>query len=292
MEALRPLSITAVAALLRAPPVPISTFVGTGREVGGRRGKSVRAGAGWLWGLLGRKGGGGAPTAMTVTPGTVKAGDPVLHEPAQEVSPGDVPSEKIQGVIDQMIAVMRKAPGVGLAAPQIGVPLKIIVLEDTQEYISYASKEDIDAQDRRSFDLLVGIFFRMELCSPPITVVRLEHLLMAHALLCFLSPLSQVVINPKLRKTSKRTARFYEGCLSVDGYRAVVERHLDVEVSGFDRNGHPMKVEASGWQARILQHECDHLEGTLYVDKMVPRTFRTVDNLNLPLATGCPPLGA
>uniref|UniRef100_A0A453EW27 Peptide deformylase n=1 Tax=Aegilops tauschii subsp. strangulata TaxID=200361 RepID=A0A453EW27_AEGTS len=158
MEALRPLSITAVAALLRAPPVPISTFVGTGREVGGRRGKSVRAGAGWLWGLLGRKGGGGAPTAMTVTPGTVKAGDPVLHEPAQEVSPGDVPSEKIQGVIDQMIAVMRKAPGVGLAAPQIGVPLKIIVLEDTQEYISYASKEDIDAQDRRSFDLLVGCY--------------------------------------------------------------------------------------------------------------------------------------
>ncbi|XP_037412976.1 peptide deformylase 1A, chloroplastic-like [Triticum dicoccoides] len=258
MEALRPLSITAVPALLPAPPVPIPTFVGTGREVGGRRGKSVRAGAGgagWLSGLLGRKGGGGAPMAMTVTPGTVKAGDPVLHEPAQEVSPGDVPSEKIQGVIDQMIAVMRKAPGVGLAAPQIGVPLKIIVLEDTQEYISYASKEDIDAQDRRSFDLLV-------------------------------------VINPKLRKTSKRTARFYEGCLSVDGYRAVVERHLDVEVSGLDRNGHPMKVDASGWQARILQHECDHLEGTLYVDKMVPRTFRTVDNLNLPLATGCPPLGA
>uniref|UniRef100_A0A8R7PQX1 Peptide deformylase n=1 Tax=Triticum urartu TaxID=4572 RepID=A0A8R7PQX1_TRIUA len=161
MEALRPLSITAVAALLRAPPVRIPTFVGTGREVGGRRGKSVRAGAGgggWLSGLLGRKGGGGAPTAMTLTPGTVKAGDPVLHEPAQEVSPRDVPSEKIQGVIDQMIAVMRKAPGVGLAAPQIGEPLKIIVLEDTQEYISYASKEDIDAQDRRSFDLLVGCY--------------------------------------------------------------------------------------------------------------------------------------
>ena len=50
---------------------------------------------------------------------------------------------------------------------------------------------------------------------------------------------------------------------SVDGYRALVERHLDVEVSGLDRNGRPIKVEASGWQARILQHECDHLEGTL-----------------------------
>lgn len=129
MVLLRPLSITAVAALLHAPAVRIPTFVGTGREVGGRRGKNVRAGAGgggWLSGLLGQKGGGGAPTAMTVTPGTVKAGDPVLHEPAQVVAPGDVPSEKIQGVIDQMISVMREAPGVGLAAPQIGVPLKVI----------------------------------------------------------------------------------------------------------------------------------------------------------------------
>ena len=78
---------------------------------------------------------------------------------------------------------------------------------------------------------------------------------------------------------------------SVDGYRAVVERYLDVEVRGLDRFGQPVKVDASGWQARILQHECDHLEGTLYVDKMQPRTFRTVDNLDLPLATGCPKLG-
>jgi hypothetical protein len=79
---------------------------------------------------------------------------------------------------------------------------------------------------------------------------------------------------------------------SVDGYRAVVERHLGVEVSGLDRNGSPIKVHASGWQARILQHECDHLEGTLYVDKMVSKTFRIVDNLDLPLPIGCPPLGA
>jgi peptide deformylase len=71
-----------------------------------------------------------------------------------------------------------------------------------------------------------------------------------------------------------------------------VERHLDVEVSGLDRNGSAMKVRASGWQARILQHECDHLEGTLYVDKMVARTFRVVENLDLPLPTGCPQLGA
>lgn len=179
----------------------------------------------------------------------------MLHEPAQEVAPGDVRSDRVQGIIDRMIDVMRKAPGVGLAAPQIGVPLRIIVLEDTQEYISYTSKKDIEEQDRRPFALLV-------------------------------------IINPKLKNTSKRTALFFEGCLSVDGYRAVVERHLDVEVSGLDHNGNPIKVQASGWQARILQHECDHLEGTLYVDKMVPRTFRIVDNLDMPLPIGCPPLGA
>jgi peptide deformylase len=128
---LRPLTITAAAALLRAPTTPIPTFLYTGSAAGGRRWRSARTsagGGGWLSGLLGGKGGGGAPTAMTVTPGTVKAGDPVLHEPAQEVFPGDVSSEKVQGIIDQMIAVMRKAPGVGLAAPQIGVPLKVLAL--------------------------------------------------------------------------------------------------------------------------------------------------------------------
>lgn len=128
------------------------------------------------------------------------------------------------------------------------------MLEDTKEYISYAAKQDVEAQDRRPFDLLV-------------------------------------IVNPKLKKTSDRTALFFEGCLSVDGYRAVVERHLDVEVTGLDRYGQPLKVEASGWQARILQHECDHLEGTLYVDKMLPKTFRKVENLGLPLAIGCPKLG-
>lgn len=71
----------------------------------------------------------------------------------------------------------------------------------------------------------------------------------------------------------------------------MVERHLDVEVVGLDRYGSRIKVDASGWQARILQHECDHLDGTLYVDKMVPRTFRTAENLTLPLAEGCPRLG-
>ncbi|ONK59538.1 uncharacterized protein A4U43_C08F7450 [Asparagus officinalis] len=189
-----------------------------------------------------------------VLPEIVKAGDPVLHEPASEVPIEEIGSERVQKIVDDMIGVMRRGPGVGLAAPQIGIPLRIIVLEDTKEYISYAPKKEIEAQDRRSFDLLV-------------------------------------IINPRLQKKGNKTALFFEGCLSVDGFRAVVERHLEVEVTGFNRDGTPLQIYARGWQARILQHEYDHLDGTIYVDKFVPRTFRTVENVDLPLPVGCPQLG-
>ncbi|XP_075503648.1 peptide deformylase 1A, chloroplastic-like [Primulina tabacum] len=210
-----------------------------------RSGSGTTVRAGWLLGLGDKK---------NVLPDIVKAGDPVLHEPAQEVRAEEIKSERIQKIVDDMVKVMRKAPGVGLAAPQIGIPLRIIVLEDTKEYIGYAPKEETKRQDRRPFDLLV-------------------------------------VINPKLEKKGNKTALFFEGCLSVDGFRAVVNRHLEVEVTGYDRDGQQIKVDASGWQARVFQHECDHLDGTLYVDRMEPRTFRTVENLDLPLANGCAQLG-
>ncbi|XP_038713683.1 peptide deformylase 1A, chloroplastic/mitochondrial-like isoform X2 [Tripterygium wilfordii] len=167
-------------------------------------------------------------------PEIVKAGDPVLHEPAREVNLEEIVSERIQKIIDDMI--------------------KIIVLEDTEEFISHDPKEETNEQDRRPFDLMV-------------------------------------IVNPKLKKKSNKTALFFEGCLSVRGFGAVVERYLEVEVTGFNRDGRPIKVDAKGWQARILQHECDHLDGTLYVDKMVPRTFRSLDKWYLPLAKGCPKLG-
>ena len=75
------------------------------------------------------------------------------------------------------------------------------------------------------------------------------------------------------------------------GYIAMVERFLEVEVTGLDQDGQPIKVDVSGWQARILQHECDHLDGILFVDKMEKRTFRTLWNHKLPLAKGCPQQG-
>ncbi|KAI3982027.1 hypothetical protein MKX01_018933 [Papaver californicum] len=232
---------------LKTPAFNGDTNLITSKPFSSSSTSSIAAKAGWLLGLGGEK--------KQILPEIVKAGDPVLHEPARDVSVDEIGTEKIERIIDNMIKVMRQAPGVGLAAPQIGIPLKIIVLEDTQEYIGYAPKQDIKAQDRRVFDLLV-------------------------------------ILNPKLEKKGSKTALFFEGCLSVDGFRAVVERHLEVEVTGFGRDGKPLKVEASGWQARILQHECDHLDGTIYVDRMVPKTFRTVENLELPLPAAVPKLGA
>ncbi|KAH9570787.1 hypothetical protein CY35_02G059700 [Sphagnum magellanicum] len=183
------------------------------------------------------------------------AGDPVLHEPAEEVKKEDIGSVHIEKTINDMVATMRNAPGVGLAAPQIGVPLQIIVLEDTTELMSYTSVEECEAQHRYPFDLLV-------------------------------------IINPKLtKKANSGSAFFFEGCLSVEGYRALVERYFEVEVSGLGRDGQPITVTAKGWKARILQHECDHLQGILYVDRMAPRSFRTTQNLRLPLPAGCPKPG-
>ncbi|XP_027344806.1 peptide deformylase 1A, chloroplastic-like [Abrus precatorius] len=249
MEALHLYRVLPISLFWRSTATPLPSIV-TARpplSLSSASSQTTTARAGWFLGL-------GSDNKKLNLPDTVKAGDPVLHEPAQNVDPNEIGSERVQKIIDDMIRVMRNAPGVGLAAPQIGIPLRIIVLEDTKEYISYVPKEETKAQDRRPFDLLV-------------------------------------ILNPKLEKKSNRTALFFEGCLSVDGFRAVVERYLDVEVTGLDRNGAPIKINASGWQARILQHECDHLDGTLYVDKMVPRTFRTVDNMELPLAQGCPKLG-
>jgi peptide deformylase len=89
---------------------------------------------------------------------------------------------------------------------------------------------------------------------------------------------------------SSTNKAFHLHC-SVKGYRGLVERHLEVEVSGFGRDGSPIIIDACGWKARILQHECDHIQGHLFVDKMVPRTFRTTANLQLVLPSGCPKIG-
>lgn len=169
-------------------------------------------------------------------PEIVQAGQPVLRATAAEVTAEMLGSRKLSELAAAMTAVMRKAPGVGLAAPQIGVGLALIVLEDGEALMSKLTPDQRAARGR---------------VPVPLTVIA----------------------NPLLTTHGRGRATFFEGCLSVPGYMALVERDLEVEVTGVDLEGAPVRWRASGWPARILQHEVDHLRGTLYVDRMVTRTF-------------------
>eukprot|EP00899_Mesostigma_viride_P022505 jgi/Mesvir1/3439/Mv11935-RA.1 len=188
-------------------------------------------------------------------PEVVQVGDPVLRTPAREVPAAEIGTQALNALIETMVAVMRSCPGVGLAAPQIGVPLRVIVLEDQAPYMASMTPSEIAQHERAPFDLTV-------------------------------------LINPVLQPVAG-TGRiyFFEGCLSVTGFRALVPRHLEVQVDAVDREGRPVSLRARGWKARILQHEMDHLEGTLYVDRMVTRSFRTGTHLKCPLPDGCPAPG-
>jgi peptide deformylase len=171
-------------------------------------------------------------------PPIVQAGAPVLRRVASPVPTEEIPTPETQALISTMVAVMRAAPGVGLAAPQIGVGLQVMVIEDREEYMAKAPPEVLAAQER------------------------------------FPVPL-KVIINPRLKPVSEEpTVVFTESCLSVSGYMADVKRYREVVVEGFDADGKSLRWQAKGWPARILQHEMDHLQGKLYIDRMDPVTFR------------------
>jgi peptide deformylase len=171
----------------------------------------------------------------------VQAGDPVLRKKSRALAHEEITSPQIQQLIDLMRQTMREAPGVGLAAPQIGQSIQLAVIEDRATYISDLSPDEL-AERRRS-----AIPFH-------------------------------VIINPKLSVIGNSSAEFFEGCLSVEGYQAVVDRALNVRVECFNEQGEAVTISAQGWYARILQHEIDHLNGTLYVDRMKTRTLTTVQN--------------
>jgi peptide deformylase len=88
----------------------------------------------------------------------------------------------------------------------------------------------------------------------------------------------QVIINPTLTPIAGEKAEFFEGCLSLPGFSALVPRARSVRVECLDERGKNRVIEASGWHARILQHEIDHLNGGLYIDRMKSRTFTSADN--------------
>lgn len=172
----------------------------------------------------------------------VQAGDPVLRQRAREVDADDVRAGKYERLVQDMIETMREAPGVGLAAPQVGVGLRIIVVEDDAARIAKLDPKDLAERGRDPF---------------PLTVV--------------FNPVLEVEAASTVSPDDRPT--FFEGCLSLDGFAALVPRARVVRVGGLDAHGAPLDLTVSGWPARIFQHEVDHVDGTLYVDRMLTRSF-------------------
>ena len=149
----------------------------------------------------------------------------ILRQKARLVTKFD---DDLQTLVDNMIETMRDANGVGLAAPQIGVPMRLTVIETLPEY----DEEDNEIPDTRE------LF---------------------------------VVVNPEIVWHSRELVTGIEGCLSIPGYVGEVERHEAIRVRAQDRYGRKVRLRLNEWTARIFQHEIDHLNGVLYIDKLTAK---------------------
>jgi peptide deformylase len=139
-------------------------------------------------------------------------GSDVLRTPGEEIVQVD---DEVRTLIDDMFETMRAAEGIGLAAPQVGVSRRVLV---------------VDLHDEE---------------MPPLALV-----------------------NPRVVESSRARERAEEGCLSVPGVVAVVERPSSVTVEALDRDGAPLRIEADDLLARCIQHEVDHLDGVLFLDRV------------------------
>ena len=150
----------------------------------------------------------------------IRLDNPTLRKKANRVTSFD---RKFQQLVDDMVETLLDAPGVGLAAPQVAVSQRLIVvrLPDDEE-----SREEYGSEAGKLY----------------------------------------VFANPEIIKASKEKVEGIEGCLSIPGYVGTVMRHEAVTIKGLDRYGKPTRVKASGWLARVFQHEIDHLDGRLYID--------------------------
>jgi peptide deformylase len=172
----------------------------------------------------------------------VQAGEPVLRQRSRELSAEELRSVEIRQLIEWMRETMRDAPGVGLAAPQIGLPLQLAVIEDAADLQRAISPEKLADRGRRPVPF-------------------------------------HVIANPRLTLDGG-PVEFFEGCLSVAGFVGLVPRALRAQVECLNETGEPVSISADGWYARILQHEIDHLHGTLYLDRMHTRSFTTLEHMN------------
>ena len=170
-----------------------------------------------------------------------QVGEPALRQKARPLSTDEILDRSTQELIESMRETMHDAPGVGLAAPQVGFPLQLVVIEDQLEFIQKLPAHQVAERERKPVPF-------------------------------------HVLVNPKLTLLSTESAQFFEGCLSVAGFTAVVPRAKKVRVECLNEKAAPVTLDAEGWYARILQHEIDHLGGVLYVDRMNSRSLCTHEN--------------
>jgi peptide deformylase len=173
---------------------------------------------------------------LAEAPPIVQAGAGVLRRRARELGAELFGTPELAQLVRVMVEAMRDAPGVGLAAPQLGVPLRVYVAEDLEERVQQMEAASRTARARVALPLMV-------------------------------------LVNPVVTPLSEDQVTFFEGCLSVRGYGALVPRYTAVRAEGYDIAGHLQRFELKGWPARIMQHEMDHLNGTLYIDRMLSRSF-------------------
>lgn len=161
----------------------------------------------------------------------VAAGDPVLRRGAEPFD-GQLEPALLARFVEALRITMHAAPGVGLAAPQVGVELRIAVIEDPAP---------VPEEVRRVRGRVPQPF--------------------------------RVLVNPSYEPVGATRVAFFEGCLSVPGWQAVVARPAEVRLTGQDEHGRALDEVFSGWPARIVQHETDHLDGVLYLDRAASRSL-------------------
>ena len=162
-----------------------------------------------------------------------EVGDQVLSKKSKEININNINKEELE-IIQDMKATLNDYGGFGIAAPQIGVNKRIIVIQVDKEKCSYKNCEDI-----------------------PTTVM----------------------INPEWKKISDETDSEYEGCLSVPTIRGKVERYTNIEVTYYNENGEQITKQVKGFTARDIQHECDHLDGIVFLAKVKNGEFSTTSNI-------------
>lgn len=164
-----------------------------------------------------------------------EVGDPILNKVSAEVDIKHINSEILE-IIEDLKATLEFGTGVGIAAPQIGVNKRIIVVG--------AKKENIQNNDAEEV---------------PITAM----------------------INPTWKELSQVTDTQFEGCMSVPNIRGKVERFKDIELKYYDENGKEIIKELHGFFARLVQHECDHLDGIVFLERVKEKNgFATKEMIN------------